>query len=126
MRSPDSRLYLYIYDNKVSISNEALLSSYSTRHPYFILGVRSYLGNGSWQEIQEKISAPGKFMPELTIELIKNNGSLYVLGNSTYIDSTFSQVNEIAISNRKEVGLNQLTPDLDEFEGWSLVELSIK
>ena len=65
-------------------------------------------------------------MPELTLDLIKDNGSLFVLGNSTYIDSTLFQVNEIAISNGYELRSTPLTPDLDEFEGWSLVELSVR
>ena len=87
--------YLFIYEQNISLPENALLSSYNRRHPYFILGTRNYLGDDNWDSILKQIAAPGKFMPKLTLDLIINNGSLFVLGNSTYIDSTYSQVNEI-------------------------------
>ena len=124
-RGPSSRLWLYIYEKKISIPDNALLSSYRRRHPYFLLGVRNYLGKDDWKVIEEKIRAPGKFMPELTFDLIRDSGSLYVFGDGTYVDSTFKQVSEIAIKNGFEVEYNPITPDLDEFEGWSLVELGL-
>jgi hypothetical protein len=47
------------------------------------------------------------------------------MGDSTYIASAYSQVQEMAASNGYKIQKNPITPDLDEFEGWGLVELSI-
>jgi hypothetical protein len=46
------------------------------------------------------------------------------MGDSTYIDSTSSQVNEMAASSGYRVERTLVTPDLNEFEGWGLVELT--
>ena len=124
-RGPSSKLFLYIYEQNISLPENALLSSYQRRHPYFILKTRNYLGNDSWEKILEQIEAPGKFMPKLNWDLINEHGSLYVLGDSTYIDSTLSQVSEIAHVMKYTPEKNLLTPALDEFEGWGLVELTL-
>jgi hypothetical protein len=125
-RGPESKFWLHVYNHKISLPENALLSTHRRRHPYFILGTRTYLGNDNREAIRERFEAPGIFMPELTLDLIKDNGSLFVLGNSTYIDSTLFQVNEIAISNGYELRSTPLTPDLDEFEGWGLFNISLK
>ena len=125
-RGPGSKLFLHIYENEISISDEALLISRERRHPYFFLGTRTYLGADNWKIILEKIKAPGKFIPSLTLDLIKNNHSIFVLGNNEYIDSIFSDLNEIAVSNDFELEYNPITPNLKEFEGWALVELKLK
>jgi len=124
-RGPESKLNLFIYEQNISLPENALLSSYNRRHPYFILGTRNYLGDDNWDSILKQIEAPGKFMPKLTLDLIINNGSLFVLGNSTYIDSTYSQVNEMAINNGYMLHSSPLTPPFDEFDGWALVELNL-
>ncbi len=45
-----------------------------------------------------------------------DHGSLYVMRDSTFIDTTFSQVNEMAVSAGYKVSRNPVTPALDEFE----------
>jgi hypothetical protein len=125
-RGPESKFWLYVYEENISLPENALLSSHNRRHPYFFLDTRNYLGDESWEIISKKISAPSKFMPELTIDLIIDNNLLFVMGDSTYIDSTFSQVNEMAASSGYRVERTLVTPDLNEFEGWGLVELTIK
>ena len=124
-RGPQSRLWLHVYDHNISLPQNALLSSYNRRHPYYFLGTRNYLGDDSWGEILKQISAPGKFMPKLTWDLVNEHGSLFVMGDSTYIDSTSSQVEKLSLTNGYELELNPITPDLNEFEGWALVELSL-
>ena len=61
----------------------------------------------------------------LTWDLINQRGSLFVLGDSTYINSVYSQVQEMANSNDYKFELSPLTPDLNEFEGWGLVEIEV-
>tara|TARA_B100000315_G_scaffold159131_1_gene147674 strand:- start:899 stop:1525 length:627 start_codon:yes stop_codon:yes gene_type:complete len=124
-RLSESRFWLHVYDQETSLPENALLSSHNRRHPYFFLETRNYLGDGSWQEIVNEIQAPGKFMPRLTWDLVKENGSLFVIGDSAYIDSTFTQISEMVASNSYKIQTKQLTPDLEEFEGWALVEISI-
>ena len=58
-------------------------------------------------------------------DLIKKRDSLYVLGDSTYIASAYSQVQDMATSNGYKIQTKPLTPDLDEFEGWALVEMKV-
>jgi len=50
---------------------------------------------------------------------------LYVMGDSTYIDSTFSQVSELARVMNYIPTKKLLTPVLDEFDGWGLVEIEV-
>ena len=64
-------------------------------------------------------------MPRLNWNLVNDHGSLFVLGDSTYIDNTFAQVSEMATSNGYTIQTKPFTPDLDEFEGWSLMELKL-
>ena len=45
------------------------------------------------------------------------------MGNQEYIDSTFSQVTELSTLNNYEVKIKSLTPKMDEFSGWGLVEI---
>jgi hypothetical protein len=125
-RNPESNLWLYIYEQKIVLPDKPLLSSFRRRHPYFFLGVRNYLGNENANEIRSQIQAPGKFMPKLNLDLINHYGSLFVLGDSTYIDSTFLQVEKMDSLNEFNVIQKPLTPNLDEFDGWSLVELSVR
>ncbi len=124
-RVPESEFWLYTYEHNISLPENALLSSHNRRHPYFFLGTRNHLGAESWQKVLEEIRAPGKFMPKLTWDLVNDHGSLFVMGDSAYIDSTSSQVSEMAMSNGYLVDKKRLMPDLDEFEGWALVELTI-
>ncbi len=125
-RGPQSRLWLHVYDHNISLPQNALLSSYNRRHPYYFLGTRNYLGDDSWGEILKQISAPGKFMPKLTWDLVNEHGSLFVMGDSTYIASAYSQVQDMATSNGYKIQTKPLTPDLDEFKGWALVELELE
>ncbi len=124
-RGPESKFWLHVYNHKISLPENALLSSYRRRHPYFFLKTRNYLGNDSWGKIHEQIEAPGKFMPKLNWNLINDHGSLYVMGDSTYIDSTFSQVSELARVMNYIPTKKLLTPVLDEFDGWGLVEIEL-
>jgi hypothetical protein len=124
-RGSESKLWLHIYDQSISLPDNSLLSSHNRRHPYFFLETRNYLGSGSWREVLEEIKAPGKFMPRLTWDLVNEYGSLFVMGNSTYIDSTFTQVSEMSASYGYKIQTKPLTPDLDKFKGWALVEFQI-
>ncbi len=66
-----------------------------------------------------------KIPNELNWDLIKEKGSLFVLGDSIYIASVSPQIYEMASTNSYELESTPLTPDLDEFEGWALVEFQI-
>ena len=53
-RGPESKFWLHVYDEKLSLPENALLSSHNRRHPYFFLGTRNYLGvrletNKNWK-----------------------------------------------------------------------------
>ena len=62
---------------------------------------------------------------ELKWDLINDRGSIFVLGDRIYINSVHSQIRDMAIENGFEIQTESLTPDLNEFEGWALVELTI-
>ncbi len=120
VRVRDSNLFLHIYENRITLPDDnKLLLTGKSRHPYFFLKTRSYAAHMNSQTKQMKIPN------ELNWDLIKEKGSLFVLGDSTYIASAYSQVQEMATSNDYKFELSPLTPDLDEFEGWALVEFSV-
>ena len=121
-RGPDSKLFLHIYENNISIPLvDPLLLTHRSRHSYFHLNTRSYrVADDDDGELDDHITFP----KELNWDLINQRGSLFVLGDSTYINSAYSQVQEMAILNGYELESNPLTPDLNEFEGWALVEFS--
>ncbi len=125
-RNSESKLWLHIYDQSISLPDNSLLSSHNRRHPYFFLGTRNYLGDGNWRQVLDEIQAPGKFMPKLTWDLLNEHGSVFVIGDSSYIDSTFTQVSEISSSYGYNIETKPLTPNLDKFKGWGLVEFQIK
>ena len=118
-RGPDSNLYLHIYEKAISIDTNAILLTKSTRHTYFLFDTRGYRAKD--YNYDGEIDIP----KNLTWDLINQRGSLFVLGDSTYINSVYSQVQEMANSNDYKFELSPLTPDLNEFEGWALVELSL-
>ena len=84
------------------------------------------MGTGSWREISEKVKAPGKFMPEFEWDFLQNRTSLFVVGDSSYVDSTFTQINQMANLNGYNIQKTLITPNHEEFSGWSLVELKIQ
>ena len=119
-RGPDSNLYLYIHDKSISIDTNAILITNSRRHTYFLLDIRAY----RWRGFNDNLLLL-PFPKELTWNLIQEKGSLFVLGDSTYIDGAYSQVQEMASLNSYKFESSPLTPDLEKFEGWALVELSL-
>jgi hypothetical protein len=76
---------------------------------------------------RSKLNSDGivRIPDELTWISVEDKGKIYVLGDRTYINSAYSQVNEIAISNGYELRSTPLTPDLEKFEGWGLVEIEL-
>jgi hypothetical protein len=119
-RGPDSNLYLYIHDKPISIDTNSILLTNSARHTYFLLDIRAY----RWRGFNDNLLLL-PFPKELTWNLIQEKGSLFVLGDSTYIDGAYSQVQEMASLNSYKFESSPLTPDLEKFEGWALVELSL-
>jgi len=120
-RSPSSKLFSYMFDNSISlpIQNQLLLTN-RARHTYFLLNTRSYrVSDPSDGILDGKITFP----EELNWDSIISKGSQFVLGDSTYINNAYSQVHEMAESNGYDLESKPFTPDLDEFEGWALVEL---
>ena len=118
-RSPESLFWLYVYENSISLPKEdPLLVIGSGRAPYFHFNTRSYDTTPENDQI--------KIPKELKWDLIENRGFLYVIGDSTYKASVFPQINEMANSNDYILKRNSITPDLDKFEGWSIVEIAIK
>jgi hypothetical protein len=110
-----------MFDNSISlpIQNQLLLTN-RARHTYFLLNTGSYRVSDSSDGILDgKITFP----EELNWDSIISKGSLFVLGDSTYINNAYSKVHEMATSNGYDLGSKPFTPDLDEFEGWALVEL---
>ena len=55
-------------------------------HPYFFLKTRTFLGDQSWAKDAERIAEPDLFIPDLSLELIKDKKSIYVRGSSDYIN----------------------------------------
>ena len=117
-KGPGSLFWLYIYENSIALSqDDNLLVARSGRHPYFFLNTRTYdTTPGNNQIIIPK---------ELNWDLIENRGSIYIVGDSIYIASVSPQIYEMASTNSYELESTPLTPDLDEFEGWALVEFQI-
>jgi len=119
-RGPQPSLYLYIHDKPISIDTNSILLTNSARHTYFLLDIRAY----RWRGFNDNLLLL-PFPKELTWNLIQEKGSLFVLGDSTYIDGAYSQVQEMASLNSYKFESSPLTPDLEKFEGWALVELSL-
>jgi hypothetical protein len=122
VRVRDSNLWIHIYENRISLpQDEPLLLTWKARASYFFLNTRSYrAANDDDGTLDGHITFP----KGLNWDLIKERGSLFVLGDSTYINSAYSQVQEMANSNDYKFELSPLTPDLEKFEGWALVKLS--
>ena len=123
-RGPVSKLFLHIYENRISLpQDEPLLLTWKARHSYFFLNTRSYRAA---DDDDGTLDGHITFPKELNWDLIKKRDSLYVLGDSTYIASAYSQVQDMATSNGYKFETNSLTPDLEKFEGWALVELELE
>ena len=122
-RNPSSELFLHIYENRISLpDDDPLLLTRRARHSYFHFGIGSYrVADDDDGSLDGHITFP----KELNWSLIKEKGSLFVLGDSLYIKSTCSQVKQMAELNGYNLESSFITPDLDEFKGWGLVELSI-
>ena len=122
-RVPESHLWLHIYENNISLPmDDPLLVTRRARHTYFFLNTRAYNVSDDSDGIQDgKITLPD----ELKWDLINDRGSIFVLGDRIYINSVHSQIRDMAIENGFEIQTESLTPDLNEFEGWALVELTI-
>jgi hypothetical protein len=122
-RRPASKLIKHIYESKISLPhNDPLLLTLLARHSYFLFNTRSYrVADDDDGVLDGHITFP----IELNWNLIKQRGSLFVLGDSSYINSAYSQVEEMAESNDYKLKVEPMTPDLDEFEGWTLVELLV-
>ena len=121
VRVQDSNLWLHVYENRIALPDDnKLLLTEQGRHSYFFFKTRAY--GASFNNQKRLIEIPD----ELTWSLIEKKGSLFVHGDSKYIHSAFSQVEEMALSNGYELQSKSLTPALNEFEGWKLVELKLK
>tara|TARA_B100000315_G_C14188842_1_gene412383 strand:- start:138 stop:608 length:471 start_codon:yes stop_codon:yes gene_type:complete len=116
-RGPESKLFLHIYENNLSLPDQdPLLITDDAPHTYFLLNTRAF---------RSKLNSDGivKINPELTWSSMQNKKSIFVLGGSTYINSVYSQIDQMAISNGYKLNFDSITPDYDEFDGWALVEL---
>jgi len=118
-RMPGSKLFLHIYENNISLPdyNPLLLTS-EAAHTYYFLNVRAF---------KSKLNSDGivRIPDELNWVSVENKKIIYVLGDSNYVNSAYSQVQEMAASNGYKIQTKPLTPDLDEFEGWALVEMKV-
>ncbi len=123
-RVPESKLFLYMYENNISLPvNNPLLLTSEARHAYFLLSTRSYrVSDASDGTLDGKITFP----KQLNWNLIEKRGALFVLGNDAFIKSANSQVQEMANLNGYKLELNPLTPNLNEFDGWALVQIKLK
>ena len=123
VRVRDSNLWIHIYENRISLpQDEPLLLTWKARHSYFFLNTRSYrAANDDDGTLDGHITFP----KGLNWDLIHERGSLFVLGDSTYINSSYNQVQEMASSDGYVLKLNPITPKFDEFKGWALVEFQI-
>jgi|TARA_B100001964_G_C13836983_1_gene424093 hypothetical protein len=113
-----------MYENNISLHvNNPLLLTSKARHAYFLLNTRSYrVSDASDGTLDGKITLP----KQLNWNLIKKGGALFVLGNDAFINSANSQVQEMANLNGYKLELNPLTPNLDEFDGWALIQIKLK
>jgi len=118
-RVPESKLFLHIYENNISLPDyNPLLLTNKAPHTYYFLNVRAF---------RSKLNSDGivRIPDELTWISVEDKGKIYVLGDRTYINSVYSQIMEMAILNGYALDLNAITPNLNEFEGWALMELSV-
>ena len=116
-RGPESKLFLHIYENNLSLPDQdSLLITNDAPHTYFLLNTRAF---------RSKLNSDGivKINPQLTWSSMQKKKSIFVLGGSTYINSVYSQIDQMAISNGYKLNFDSITPDYDEFDGWALVEL---
>ena len=117
-RGPKSQLFLHIYNEQISLQqNNSLLLTNSGRHAYFFLKSKPYRGSINDHGI---LNVPEEF----SFDLVKEKKRVNVLGDSTFIANTFYYIKEMASLNGYQLESTPLTPDLDEFEGWALVEFS--
>ncbi len=118
-RGPESKLFLHIYENNLTLPGiDPVLITSEAPHTYFLLNTRAY---------RSRLNSDGivKINPELTWDSMQNKKSIFVLGGSTYINSVYSQIDRMSISNGYKLNFDSITPDYDEFDGWALVELII-
>ena len=119
-RPPSSNLFLYIYEENINLPNEDdLLVSLNERHPYILLNTRTY------DTTVDKNTGEIIFTKELQWPLIESKGFIYLLGDRTYIDRAFIKISKMAKSNKYKVIINKLTPELNRFKGWALVEIEL-
>ena len=123
-RVPESKLFLYMYENNISLPiNNPLLLTSKARHAYFLLNTRSYrVSDASDGILDGKIVFPVNF----NWDLIVIRKTLFILGDREFINSAYSQIHDMAISNGYTLESHPLTPYLDEFEGWALAQIKLK
>ena len=119
-RDPESNLHLFIYNNEILLEPNSILITYRGRHGYILLNTSSYRSKDFNRDGTVEIS------DNLSWEKIKGRRKLFVLGDKKYIKSVFSQINEVCLLKGYKLESNAITPDLDEFKGWALVELKLK
>ena len=118
LRGPSSKYLLYLYENKITLPKEdSLLIAANGRHLYYFFNKGSY---DTTPDSENNIIIP----KELSWDLIENGSSLCISGDTPYIRSVHSQIRDMGIENGFGIQTKSLTPDLYEFEGWGLVELT--
>lgn len=104
-RVPASKFFLYLYEHRVSLpADDPLLVSQRSRHPYFFLSSRTYRG-------------------ELTWDLIRSHGDMFVLGDGEYVSERLEEIEDIAKAADVTFKRRTLTPGYEDEEGHTLLQL---
>ena len=99
-RPPASRITLYLHNNNIVLPNKnPLLISSFERHPYFFLKSSTFAG-------------------KLDINIILDNGEIFLLGDEKYLNNKIAMISRLAESNSYTFNSTSLIPDYDE----SLIE----
>ena len=104
-RVAESRFWLYLNQQSVSLpSDNPLLISERSRHPYFFLSTRSYRGDLTW-------------------ERISSHGSVFLLGDGKFVSSRLSEVKELAEAANSTFRRQNLTAGYQDEEGHVLLQI---
>ena len=104
-RVPASKFLLYLYEHRISLpSEDPLLVSQHSRHPYFFLDARTFRG-------------------ELTWDLISSYGEMFVLGNTEYVSERLEEIEGLAEAADVTFTRRTLTPGYQGEEGHAILQL---
>ena len=104
-RAPVSEFWLYLHDQRISLpSDDPLLVSQQSRHPYFFLGVRP-------------------FRDDLTWDRISVGDGTFLLGDAEFTSARLTEIERMAEQASFTFTSSNLTPGYQDEEGHAIVQL---